>query len=282
VVRDKKDDTLTAMRSLLLFAVSAATIFAQIPAQNAEGIGIGHVHLMTSDPDAMTKVFVDALGAVPGSSGSLKTLKLPGLFIMMFKGTPSGGSNGSSANHIGFVVQDYADIKAKLAAAGAKQVFDLVPNKQLMVEVLDGVRIEVFEDKALAKSPVQHHHIHLSVPDPEATRAWYVKMFGAEAGSRRNLPAAMFPGGEVDFIKATAAKDAPADAPIVAPTKGRSIDHIGFDVKDLKATMERLKAAGVTVDSDYRDMTQQIKLKIAFVVDPVGTRIELTEGLAGQ
>ena len=60
------------MRSLFLLAVSAATILAQVPAQNANGVGIGHVHLMTADPDAMTKIFVDVLGAKEGASGSLK------------------------------------------------------------------------------------------------------------------------------------------------------------------------------------------------------------------
>jgi catechol 2,3-dioxygenase-like lactoylglutathione lyase family enzyme len=271
------------MRILFLTAISAAVLLAQVPSQNASGIGMGHVHLMTADPDAMTKIFVDVLGAKEGASGSLKTLKLPGLFIMMFKGTPSGGSDGSSANHIGFVVQDYAAIKAKFAAAGAKQVFDLEPNKQLMVELMDGVRVEVFEDKALAKEPVMHHHMHLSVPDPDATSAWYVKTFGATLGSRRNLPAAMFPGGEVDFLKAAAPRGAPAGTVVtVAPTKGRSIDHIGFEVKDLKAFTDKLKADGVPFDMEMRDMTQQIKLKIAFVLDPVGTRIELTEGLVGQ
>jgi catechol 2,3-dioxygenase-like lactoylglutathione lyase family enzyme len=272
------------MRSLLLFAVSAATMLAQIPAQNASGIGIGHVHLMTADPDAMNKVLIDVLGAKEVSSGSMKMLKVPGLFIMTFKGTPSGGSEGSSMNHIGFVVKDYADAKAKLTAAGAKQVFDIVANKQLMYEVLDGVRLELFEDPMIpTTAPATFHHMHLSVPDPDVTRGWYVKEFAAESGSRRNLPAAMFPGGEVDFLKATAPRGAPAGTvATVAPTKGRSIDHIGFEVKDLKAVMDKLKADGVTVDSEMRDMTQQIKLKIAFVVDPVGTRIELTQGLAGQ
>ena len=31
---------------------------------------------------------------------------------------PTGGTNGSVVNHIGIAVKDYADIKAKAAAAG--------------------------------------------------------------------------------------------------------------------------------------------------------------------
>jgi catechol 2,3-dioxygenase-like lactoylglutathione lyase family enzyme len=270
------------MRLLTLLAVSAASIFAQIPAQNSSGVGIGHIHLMTADPDAALKVFVDVFGGKATASGSLKMVSIPGLDIMAFKGAPTGPANGSSMNHLGLVVQDYADVKAKLLAIGAKPAFDLVPQKQMMVDVLDGIRIEIFEDQAIAKAPAQFHHMHLSIPDPEAGRTWYMKMFGAESGSRRNLPAAMFPGGEVDFLKANPAKDAPADAPVVAATKGRSIDHIGFDVKDVKAAVEHVKAAGGSVEMEPRDMTAQIGLKIAFVTDPWGTRIELTEGLAGK
>ena len=62
-------------------------------------------------------------------------------------------------------------------------------------------------------TPVIFHHIHLTTTDPAALQAWYVKTFGAKATTRRNLPAAKIPGGEVDFLKA---KDAPA------PTKGRT------------------------------------------------------------
>lgn len=269
------------MRCLTLLAVSAAAVFAQIPAQNASGIGIGHVHLNSADPDAMKKIFVDVLGATEGSSGSMKMLKLPGIDIMIFKAAPTGPSVGTTVNHIGFILQDYAAFKAKLTAAGIKIATDLPQNKQMLFDIGDGLRLEAFEDPA-AKSPVQFHHMHLSVPDPEATRAWYLKMLGADTGSRRNLPSAMFPGGEVDFLKANLPKDAPADAVASVPTKGRSIDHIGFDVKDLKATLARLKAEGVTINSDLRDMTAQIGLKIAFITDPVGTYIELTEGLAGK
>jgi catechol 2,3-dioxygenase-like lactoylglutathione lyase family enzyme len=99
-----------------------------------------------------------------------------------------------------------------------------------------------------------------------------VKEFGATEGTRRG-PAAMIPGGEVDFLKA----QMPSEG-----TKGRSLDHIGFEVKDLAATLKKLEADGVTINMPLRDMTRQIGLKIAFITDPNGTYIELTEGLAGK
>ena len=53
-------------------------------------------------------------------------------------------------------------------------------------------------------------------------------------------------------------------------------------MKDLAAAMKRLEADGVTINMPLRDMTKQIELKIAFVTDPNGTYIEVTEGLAAK
>ncbi len=64
----------------------------------------------------------------------------------------------------------------------------------------------------------------------------------------------------------------------VAPTKGRALDHIGFEVKDLEAFCKKLEAAGVKFDMPYRKIPA-LGLSIAFLTDPWGTYIELTEGL---
>ena len=45
-----------------------------------------------------------------------------------------------------------------------------------------------------APAPVAMHHIHLATPDPEKQRGWYVKTFGARAGTRGNFLAAFIPG----------------------------------------------------------------------------------------
>ena len=42
------------------------------------------------------------------------------------------------------------------------------------------------------------------------------------------------------------------------------------------------EADGMTLEMAYREVPQLDGLKIAFLVDPEGTRIELTEGLAGR
>ena len=62
-----------------------------------------------------------------------------------------------------------------------------------------------------------------------------------------------------------------------APTQGRAIDHIGFEVDGLEAFCEMLVKRGVEFQLAYRNI-QSIELAIAFFTDPSGVRIELTEG----
>jgi len=64
----------------------------------------------------------------------------------------------------------------------------------------------------------------------------------------------------------------------VANIQGTVLDHIGFEVTDLQATIAKLEAAGVTMDSGYREIAVA-NLAIAFLTDPWGTYIELTQGL---
>ena len=252
--------------ALVVFLLMQASAFAQLAGPNDSGVSIGHIHLYSKDPDAQKKIWVEALGAQVTKTGTLEMLRLPGVFIIINKSEPAAGSVGSTADHVGFSVKDLNDIKAKLAAVN-------VEVQGPFVGMPDGLRLELLEEKSQTL-PVVMHHIHLTTVNVEMLRPWYVKTFGAESGSRRNLPSAMFYGNEVDFLPAT------GSAP-PASTKGRAIDHIGFEVKNLEAFVKKLQAAGVTVEVPYRDMPN-LDLKIAFIVDPVGTRIELTEGLRGK
>src|SRR5499427_4561065 len=241
----------------LVFLFTQSIAFAQLTAPNDSGISMGHIHLFSKDPEAQKKIWVEALGAQVTKTGTLEVLRLPGVYIIINKAEPTGGSVGSTADHFGLSVKDLNDIKAKLAAIN-------VQVQGPFVGMPDGLRLELLEDKAQTL-PVVMHHIHLTTQNGEMLRQWYVKTFGAEVGSRRNLPAAMFNGNEVDFL--------PARMPPAA-TKGREIDHIGFEVKNLEAFCKKLQADGVTFDAPYRDLPN-IGLKIAFILDPVGTRIEL-------
>src|SRR5579872_5024114 len=266
---------LFALVGMFLFIAASASLFAQLAGPNESGVSIAQAHLIVRNPAEQKKLWVDIMGTKVTHSGSLELLKLPGIFIVLEQGEPTGGSGGTSVNHLGFLIKDYADMKAKITAAHIEVAADGykadgcaaapgTPACQFTVVFPDGVRIEYTEDKTLAV-PVANHHIHMNIPDREGLRAWYAKTLGATAGLRRGtIMAAKFPGeygGEIDFNPAT-------EAPLA--TKGRSIDHIGFEVKDLAAFCKKLEAQGVTFDTPYRSLPGS-GLKSAFITDPVGT-----------
>ena len=64
----------------------------------------------------------------------------------------------------------------------------------------------------------------------------------------------------------------------VVSTKGRALDHIGFEVDNLEAFCKKLQADGITLDVTYRQVPKT-EMFIAFITDPWGTSIELSEGL---
>ena len=283
---------LTALLATLAMAASVILLVAQTAPPNAAGISIGHVHLVVPDPPAMQKVWVDVMGGSPMTAGPLTMVKLKNAFVIITGGANAAGregTNGSVVNHVGFSVKSYAATRAKAEAAGLA-VRELTPGQQAFVTFPGNVTVEIQEDPAIG-TDAEFSHFHLSMPDPNAARAWYIRTFGGEEGERRKgVKGAKIPGGFVDFLPAGGlggrgrggdnASAAPPPPP--APSKGRVLDHIGFEVKDLKAFTEKLTADGIKLDLPYTDATSRFGLKIAFITDPWGTYIELNEGYSSD
>jgi catechol 2,3-dioxygenase-like lactoylglutathione lyase family enzyme len=254
---------------LALVLVSVAPLQAQLPTPNAAGVSAGHTHMMVRDPDVHKKIWVETLGAQVVTSGSLELLKLPGIFLVLGKADVAEGSEGSSVDHFAFRAKDLPAVKAKLAAAGVPIVRE--DPREIVAMFPDKVKVEFYAAPAL-EVPLEHFHVHFFTEDPDGLRAWYVKHFGATTTTQGNATVTGVPGMVLSFRK----MDKPQ-----APTKGRSLDHIGFEVKGLEAFCKKLEADGVPFELTFRDVPR-VGLKIAFVLDPAGTRIELTEGLAGH
>jgi extradiol dioxygenase family protein len=62
-------------------------------------------------------------------------------------------------------------------------------------------------------------------------------------------------------------------------TKTRELDHLGFDVKNLDEFEKRLAAQGLNFEAPPRQVPNT-KTRVAFLTDPWGTYIEVTEHLA--
>lgn len=251
----------------LLLAAASAPALAQLSAPNDAGVAMGHVHLTVRDVDVQ-KAFWTALGGVPVTNGRLQLIQFPGMFVMLRKGEPTGGTEGSVINHFGFKVKSLRDIQAKSVAAGAKTAPGSNP-AQIWVYAPDDLKLEMTEDTSLTV-PIASHHIHYNVPDALEAQTWYAKTFGAIPGKRAIFDAADLPAINLSFTK----------VPTALPgTKGRSLDHIGFEVAHLEAFLKKLEAAGVKIDMPYRKLPNS-DTAISFLTDPWGTYIELTENLA--
>jgi catechol 2,3-dioxygenase-like lactoylglutathione lyase family enzyme len=190
-------------------------------------------------------------------------------------------------NHIGFSVPDLKSVVAKLKANGYTMITrDSVAATVNVVDDIaaaspttsiafvlapEDVKVELVEVKA-QQAPIQLHHVHFFGERNAEMQAWYAKTFGAAAQAvpGQAFVTAQLPGVTLSF--------SPSQAP-TAGTAGRALDHIGFEVKNLEAFTKKLEADGIPLTVSYRTIPA-LDIAIAFIQDPWGTNIELTEGLA--
>jgi catechol 2,3-dioxygenase-like lactoylglutathione lyase family enzyme len=253
----------------LASTLATGTAFAQPAPFNEVGVTMGHWHLASKDVEANKKIFV-GMGGKWFKIGTNEYVMLPGVFVHLNLGTGpgTGGSQGSVVDHVGFIVNNVQEQVAKWKAAGIA-VLPGGNNRldQAYVETPDGVRIEILEDKTQTV-PVRNEHVHLFVPEADIPKAqaWYAKTFGGKAGTRNNAAIVDLPGVQMRFAKADKAQ---------APTKGRTLDHIGFDVKDHAAFVKKIEAEGIKLDEPPRKAPTGST--ITYITDPRGTRIELVQ-----
>jgi len=238
---------------------------------------MGHIQLAVTDVDAQKNFWISIMGGKLVHNGASELIQFPGVYITLRKAGPLEPSAGSIVNHFGMVVKDMPGAVAKWKAAHLEVEPTENPNESY-VHGPDGVRVEVYGVPDLPV-PIQMNHIHIYPVDIPAMKAWYVKTFGATPGQRacvacvskpRMIETGDLPGVNLSFSQ--------GDKPL-APTKGRVLDHIGFEVTNLEAFVKKLEAQGIKFDAGVRQAPNS-KLKTAFLTDPWGIYIELTEGLA--
>jgi catechol 2,3-dioxygenase-like lactoylglutathione lyase family enzyme len=227
---------------------------------------MGHLHIVSATPEAQKRFWTAGLGAEFVASEAYDLYKVPGVLIVVQKGSEREGTAGSVVNHIGMRVRDLKAAVVKCKAAGAE--IESENARQAMVIAPDRIRVELTLDDTLT-TPVANHHIHLYGPDPNQMRNWYSDYFGATPGMRGPFQAADLPGVNLSFSQTGAA---------LAGTEGRALDHIGFEVHELEAFTQQLEKSGLKLAVPYKQVPS-LGIAIAFVRDPWGTYIELTEGL---
>ena len=260
---------------LLLTAVALLTLvspaYAQLAVPNEAGLTYGHVHLNVSDVELHKRLWVEHFGGVVTQKSTLVAVRLPGFLVALSAREPTGGSQGSVMDHIGFKVRNMDKFLAKWRAAGYSVDSEFTGAEGQLnayVTMPDDVRVELQEDQML-QVEVSGYHIHFLTSEYEELLAWYLDVFELEQRPRGSIQTTTnVPGMNLSFGTASEA---------LAPTQGRSIDHIGFEIDDLEAFCEQLKAKGIEFDTEYREI-DRLQLNIAYITDPSGVRIEFTEG----
>ena len=261
---------------LFVSTLAAGTAAAQPAPVNQAGVTMGHWHIASKDVEANKKLFL-AMGGKLYMPGGQPLIMFPGLYISLILGNEKGdgGTVGSVVNHVGFIVDNVQQRVAQWKAAGVTVLpGGALPTggnrlDQAYVETPDGVRMEILEDKTQTV-PIRNEHIHLALPAAEIPKAqaWYAKTFGGQTATRYNAPVVNLPGVQIRFNAADTKQ---------APTRGRVLDHFGFDVNDHAAFVKRLEAEGIKLDQPVgKGSTGNT---ITYITDPWGTRIEIVQRL---
>ena len=127
-------------------------------------------------------------------------------------------------------------------------------------------------------------HLGISVPDIEASIAWYRDMFGFSVEKRMNLEAL---NAKIVFIKQGDFRielfEVAGAEPMPESRRYPNTDiathgtkHLAFEVQDLRQLMEDLKKKDLDVASDVHEIEGTI---MAFIRDNSGVLIELIQYL---
>jgi len=249
----------------IFFAAFLATLAAAPASAQLE---MGHIQLNVTDAAAMTKFWVSQFDAQPLTRKDVEGVSVPGMLILFNHAAPTHLSEATVLDHFGFKVRSRDEMVKSCRAAGyviSKEFTGSEGFPNAYVVGPDGVTVEIQEDTTLKVRAVAQH-LHFLTPDYLALRSWYVDTFGMTPTHRGTHDSADIPGMNLTF--------APSHARSV-PSKGGIVDHIGFEVKDLEAFCRKLEAKGIRFDVPYRNGR-------AFLTDPAGISIELTEGLAAR
>jgi catechol 2,3-dioxygenase-like lactoylglutathione lyase family enzyme len=214
------------------------------------------VHLGVPDPLAAADWYRKHLGATPGDH--VDRVMFGDTRFIFLKNERPEPSHGAAIDHVSL---SYADLTAQL---GALEQSGMRVRSDGFIEDPWGAKIELIEDR----EAVGLHHVHLRVPDPAAARTWYSEMLGASPGQVKGLDGLDCAGMWLTL------EEGPA-----TPSRGHTIDHIGYRVPDLMDTAAALKGKGLgfTTEPQPGPTGPHAPVLLSFVEDPWGVKIELLQ-----
>ena len=280
----------TGLAALLVFFSAASSASAQLVAAKDGPIAYGHHHVNATNVEEHKKFWGDTLGGtvITVGTNSLEIVRMTNVLVFMRAQAAKGGTKGSVHDHIGLSVPNVRAVLDRVKQNGFRNITatDALPGMKVNGDIVelgngpvsaiayvlgpDDVKVELLEMKAQPE-PAKLHHVHFYGTQQTEMRDWYVKVFGATPAppANPNFITANLPGVGLNF---SVSKE-----PTV-PTAGRALDHIGFEVRDLQGFLKKLEGQGIKPTVTYR-RNAALDIAIAFIVDPWGTNIELSEGL---
>jgi catechol 2,3-dioxygenase-like lactoylglutathione lyase family enzyme len=277
--------------SLLLVLLASTSASSQLLNKKAPVI-VGHYHLNVSSVDEHKKFWVDTLGGTAIKVGSSDVIKFPDILLFLRVQPPTGGTRGTTFDHIGFAVPNVPETTAKVVANGYKLTVgreiagqappapptggSAVYGKFSYLVGPDGVKVELVTSSESNPAPITHHHVHFVNKQYVEMQQWYMKVFDAtlRPGQTDFFIGADLPGVGymLNFFRWELEEH-------LAGTRGRAVDHVGFEVKNLEEFCKKLEAKGIMLAEPYRKAPELNNIGTAVITDPWGTSIELTEGL---
>jgi catechol 2,3-dioxygenase-like lactoylglutathione lyase family enzyme len=294
------------MRRLISFALLATSFAGTIAhAQTSTVAGpstptarFHHVHLNTTDPAAAIDFYTTKFKARKARFAGLMDAVWTGDSWLLFTKVPTSPASDleSALWHIGWGAEDMKTTYQKQLDSGtqfATPITDITAmtggSRPFYYAYVDG------PDHALIElNTAGHHnfgHVHMFSADPPAAGEWYAKHFGVRArpqptkrvyNGNQIAPSSFVTADHVSMIlypieylkghKPELWKNRTA----FAPTRGRVIDHLGFSVDNLDATLGRLRKDGVKIVSEPRSIANG-QIKLAFIEGPDNVAIELLE-----
>jgi catechol 2,3-dioxygenase-like lactoylglutathione lyase family enzyme len=283
-----------------LLSCAAPPVFAQLVSHAEAPIRIGHYHLNVTSVEAHKKFWADTLGGRAIKFGGIDVIEFPDAFIFLRVRKPTGPTRGTAFDHIGFAVPNVPAMATKLAGAGYRETTGREPKQGEPPAAAsgtsavygrfayflgpDGVKIELVTSDQKGSDPkdaaaIVAHHIHFINKQYVEMQQWYMKAFDAtlRPGQTDFFIGADLPGVgySLNFFRWE------GDQSIThAPTAGRVVDHVGFEVKNLEAFCNALEAKGIKAVRPYKQRDAAMNnIATAAIIDPWGVSIELTEGL---
>jgi catechol 2,3-dioxygenase-like lactoylglutathione lyase family enzyme len=260
------------MKAFLTVLTVTFAALAAAPAYAADA-AYHHIHLTAPVPEDAAQWYIKHMGCEAMASRK-DAAQCGTVQLLFYRRPPKGGSEGTGMHHIGFSYLNLDEKMKAFEAGGVKIVRPVRPGGKLKAAFVEdpwGTRIEVVEDV----ESLGLYHVHLHTDDPIAVLKWYQNAFGGQLLKRKLTGVDGLLYGTF-WVLAT--KPAPEELPL-QPTDGRAVDHLGFSVTNLDATVADLKAKGLTLREEVRTVKNPLgeTLKIAFLVAPDGVVIELVQ-----